>query len=166
MEENNEEHVLPVKALFLPSFGGGSDSFLSSLPLERKPDGSIVTDDQMKTNIPGVFAIGDCRNTTLKQVVTACSDGAIASLSIIGRRMSRFLRLICLESLRSGCVKSSGRITAAAYTGPARQPLPASSQPASTVFSLKCFASMFFTFRKIFRENTYFRIYFICFSSI
>ena len=86
-EENNEEHVLPVKALFLPSFGGGSDSFLSSLPLERKPDGSIVTDEQMKTNIPGVFAIGDCRNTLLKQVVTACSDGAIASLSII-----RYLR--------------------------------------------------------------------------
>lgn len=86
-EENSEEHVLPVKALFLPSFGGGSDSFLSSLPLERKPDGSIITDEQMKTNIPGVFAIGDCRNTTLKQVVTACSDGAIASLSII-----RYLR--------------------------------------------------------------------------
>lgn len=86
-EENNEEHVLPVKALFLPSFGGGSDSFLSSLPLERKPDGSIITDEQMKTNFPGVFAIGDCRNTMLKQVVTACSDGAIASLSII-----RYLR--------------------------------------------------------------------------
>jgi len=34
----------------------------------------------MKTSQPGVFAIGDIRNTPLRQVVTAVADGAIAGV--------------------------------------------------------------------------------------
>ena len=40
-------------------------------------NGYIVTDDNMKTNIPGVFAAGDIRVKSLRQVVTAAADGAI-----------------------------------------------------------------------------------------
>lgn len=40
----------------------------------------IPTDDNMKTNIPGVFAAGDVRTKTLRQVVTATADGAIAAV--------------------------------------------------------------------------------------
>ena len=42
--------------------------------------GYIVTDDNMKTNIPGVFAAGDNRVKSLRQVVTATADGAIAAV--------------------------------------------------------------------------------------
>lgn len=42
--------------------------------------GYIITDQDMKTNIPGVFAAGDCRVKSLRQVVTAISDGAIAAV--------------------------------------------------------------------------------------
>jgi len=42
-------------------------------------DGYIKTNDKMETNIPGVYAAGDVRVKTLRQVVTATSDGAIAS---------------------------------------------------------------------------------------
>ncbi len=42
-------------------------------------NGYIVTDDDMKTNIPGVFAAGDIRVKSLRQVVTAAADGAIAA---------------------------------------------------------------------------------------
>ena len=42
-------------------------------------DGYIVTDENMHTNIPGVFAAGDNRKKQLRQVVTATSDGAIAA---------------------------------------------------------------------------------------
>lgn len=44
-------------------------------------DGSnfIKTDSTMKTNIDGVYACGDARNTGFRQIVTACSDGAVAS---------------------------------------------------------------------------------------
>jgi len=43
-------------------------------------DGYIVTDEDMRTNIPGVFAAGDCRVKSLRQVVTATADGAIAAV--------------------------------------------------------------------------------------
>ncbi|NLK42768.1 MAG: thioredoxin-disulfide reductase [Tissierellia bacterium] len=43
-------------------------------------NGYIKTDDDMKTNIPGVFAAGDNRVKSLRQVVTATADGAIAAV--------------------------------------------------------------------------------------
>ncbi|MDD2295910.1 MAG: thioredoxin-disulfide reductase [Eubacteriales bacterium] len=46
------------------------------LPLEN---GYVKTDDDMKTTIPGVFAAGDIRVKSLRQVVTAAADGAIAA---------------------------------------------------------------------------------------
>lgn len=45
----------------------------------RDAQGYLITDRQMRTNIAGLFAAGDVRNTPFRQVVTACSDGAIAA---------------------------------------------------------------------------------------
>lgn len=42
--------------------------------------GYIKTNDKMKTNIEGVFAAGDIREKSLRQVVTAAADGAIAAV--------------------------------------------------------------------------------------
>lgn len=42
--------------------------------------GYIKTDDNMHTNIPGVYAAGDIRVKSLRQVVTAAADGAIAAM--------------------------------------------------------------------------------------
>lgn len=44
-------------------------------------NGYIVTDENMKTNIDGVFACGDVRKKQLRQVVTAASDGAMSAIS-------------------------------------------------------------------------------------
>lgn len=44
--------------------------------------GYIVTDENMRTSVPGIYAIGDVRNTPLRQVVTAAADGAIAANDI------------------------------------------------------------------------------------
>ena len=41
--------------------------------------GYIVADESTRTNIPGVFAVGDVRTKVLRQVVTAVADGAMAS---------------------------------------------------------------------------------------
>lgn len=47
--------------------------------LEMDKAGYIPTDDDMHTNLPGVFAAGDIRVKSLRQVVTAAADGAIAA---------------------------------------------------------------------------------------
>ncbi|MDR3363653.1 MAG: FAD-dependent oxidoreductase [Clostridiales Family XIII bacterium] len=44
-------------------------------------NGYIIADEEMRTNIPGVFAAGDVRRKKLRQVVTAAADGAIAAIS-------------------------------------------------------------------------------------
>ncbi|MBE5972739.1 MAG: thioredoxin-disulfide reductase [Lachnoclostridium sp.] len=54
-----------------------SELFVDMLDMEN---GYIKTDDNMHTNIPGVFAAGDIRVKSLRQVVTAAADGAIAAM--------------------------------------------------------------------------------------
>ena len=41
--------------------------------------GYALADETTKTNIPGVFAVGDMRQKPLRQIVTAVADGAVAS---------------------------------------------------------------------------------------
>ncbi|MCL2067238.1 MAG: thioredoxin-disulfide reductase [Treponema sp.] len=48
--------------------------------VDMDPAGYIITDENMKTNLDGVFAAGDIRVKTLRQVVTAAADGAIAAI--------------------------------------------------------------------------------------
>lgn len=47
--------------------------------IELTEQGYIPTDDYMRTNIAGIYAVGDVRHKLLRQVVTAVSDGAIAA---------------------------------------------------------------------------------------
>ncbi|MDD5382049.1 MAG: thioredoxin-disulfide reductase [Candidatus Margulisbacteria bacterium] len=44
--------------------------------------GFILTDDNMKTSVNGIFAAGDIRAKTLRQIVTAAADGAVAAESV------------------------------------------------------------------------------------
>lgn len=57
------------------------------LRLDEK--GFIITDEDLKTSLEGVFACGDCRKKSLYQVVTACSEGATAADSAHKYLMSR-----------------------------------------------------------------------------
>ena len=47
--------------------------------IELDNEGYIVAGEDTKTNLPGVFAAGDVRQKPLRQIVTAASDGAVAS---------------------------------------------------------------------------------------
>lgn len=49
--------------------------------LEMDEQGYIISDDKMQTSVEGVFVAGDCRQKLLRQVVTAVSDGAIATVA-------------------------------------------------------------------------------------
>lgn len=55
--------------------------------LEKDGHGYIVTDADMKTSIEGVFAAGDVTKKNVRQIVTACADGAVAAESAL-----KFLR--------------------------------------------------------------------------
>ncbi len=50
--------------------------------LKKDELGYIITDEKMQTSRTGIYAVGDVRQKTLRQVVTACADGAIAADSI------------------------------------------------------------------------------------
>jgi len=49
--------------------------------VELDKKGYLVVNDKMKTSGEGIFACGDCRQTILRQIVTACGDGATAAFS-------------------------------------------------------------------------------------
>lgn len=82
---NKKEDVtqeLKVDGLFV-AIGRKPDTELFSEFINLNANGYIITDERMRTNIKNVYAVGDVRNTPLRQIVTACSDGAIAINSII-----------------------------------------------------------------------------------
>ncbi len=51
--------------------------------LKKDEEGYIITDDDMATSEPGIFACGDVRKKPLKQIVTACGEGATAAHSAL-----------------------------------------------------------------------------------
>lgn len=50
--------------------------------VEMDEQGYIHTDENLQTSIPGVFAAGDVRVKMLRQVITACADGAVAATAV------------------------------------------------------------------------------------
>lgn len=59
--------------------GQSPNTTLFANQLALDPGGYILADESTKTNIRGVFAAGDVRTKMLRQVITACSDGAVAA---------------------------------------------------------------------------------------
>ncbi len=49
--------------------------------VELNPKGYIMADEELRTSVEGVFAAGDVRAKSLRQVITACADGAIAAVN-------------------------------------------------------------------------------------
>ena len=60
------------------SIGRKPNTALFAGQIELDPAGYIVADETTKTNLPGVYAVGDVRTKALRQVVTAVGDGAVA----------------------------------------------------------------------------------------
>ena len=74
---NGETSELKVDGCFVfVGYDPISQLFEGKLNLEK---GYIVTDEDMRTSVPGVFAAGDIRKKSLRQVITAAADGAIAA---------------------------------------------------------------------------------------
>jgi thioredoxin reductase (NADPH) len=78
--KTEEERELAVDCVFLYVGVHPNTDFVKDL-VKLDKSGLIVTDEDMRTSAPGIFAAGDCRSKTLKQVVTAVGDGAAAAFS-------------------------------------------------------------------------------------
>ncbi len=78
--KSGETKELKIDGLFI-AIGLVPNTDLVKDKLQASAGGYLVTDEEMKTSIPGVFAAGDIRQKTLWQLVTAAADGAIAASS-------------------------------------------------------------------------------------
>jgi thioredoxin reductase (NADPH) len=78
--ENGEEMEFPADGVFI---------YIGMVPLSKpfeslgitNSNGYIETNERMETRVPGIFAAGDIREKTLRQIVTATGDGSIAAQS-------------------------------------------------------------------------------------
>ncbi len=79
--KTGEEQELPADGVFI---------YVGMVPLSKpfeslgitNENGYIETNDQMETKVPGIFAAGDIREKTLRQIVTATGDGSIAAQAV------------------------------------------------------------------------------------
>jgi len=77
--KTGEESALEVAGIFIAIGLKPNTNYLKGiLPLDAT--GLIITDEKMETKIPGIFAAGDIRYNSARQVITAAGDGATAAI--------------------------------------------------------------------------------------
>ncbi len=78
---NDTSETLACRGIFI--FVGliPDTGFMKGL-MDLNEAGSIITDENLMTSCGGIFACGDCRQRPFNQIVTACSEGAVAAYSV------------------------------------------------------------------------------------
>ena len=84
--KDDKDIVIKTEAVFI-AIGQipHNEPFKDIVNLNEK--GFIITDNNMATREPGIFAIGDCREKSVRQVITALGDASVAAVSV-----DRYLR--------------------------------------------------------------------------
>ncbi|MDO5040482.1 MAG: thioredoxin-disulfide reductase [Peptoniphilus sp.] len=77
-EVQNVNGDKPIGIFVYVGYDPNTGLFEGQVEMDR---GYIITDSEMRTNIPGVFAAGDLRVKSVRQVITAAADGAIAAVN-------------------------------------------------------------------------------------
>jgi len=80
-KKENKTYKLKVDGVF-EYIGWKPNSKLVKDLVKLDKKGFIITNSQMETSLPGIFAVGDVRNTPLRQVITAVADGAVAAMYV------------------------------------------------------------------------------------
>lgn len=78
--ETNEEHHIELAGIFIQIGLVPNTDWLGD-SVERNKFGEIVADKRGATNVPGVFAAGDCSDSAHKQIIISMGTGASAALS-------------------------------------------------------------------------------------
>ena len=74
---NGEESSVSCDAVFV-SIGRTPNTALLQGQVELDASGYVAAGESCRTNVPGVFAVGDVRTKALRQIVTAAADGAVS----------------------------------------------------------------------------------------
>jgi len=85
VKNSNKFEKIEAKGMFV-AIGRVADNDLIKDQLELNPWGFVKANDNMHTSIEGVYVAGDLREKELRQIITACADGAIA-----GNECSKYL---------------------------------------------------------------------------
>nr|WP_242993919.1 thioredoxin-disulfide reductase [Coprococcus catus] len=79
--QTGEEKEVACDAVFV-SVGRAPATQMLETQVVLDENGYIIADESTKTNLPGVFAVGDIRTKALRQIVTAAADGANAAYAV------------------------------------------------------------------------------------
>ncbi len=80
--KTQEESIIEKSGIFIYIGLVPNTDYLKG-KIKLSEDGYIITDENMKTDIEGVYAAGDIRKKNLRQIVTAVADGAQAAMSAV-----------------------------------------------------------------------------------
>ncbi len=82
VETKDGAREIEVSGLFV-AVGTVPETELVKGKVKLDESGFIITDEEMKTSVDGVFAVGDIRRKPLRQIITAVADGAVAASSAV-----------------------------------------------------------------------------------
>lgn len=77
----NVRRDMPIDGIFVfAGYAPNAEVFKDILQMNE--NGYIITDKHMQTSVEGIYAVGDVRDSVLRQVITAAADGAIAGVEV------------------------------------------------------------------------------------
>lgn len=80
--QSGQNSEIELSGVFI-AIGREADTALVEGIVELDESGYIVVDKNKQTSAKGIFSAGDCTNTVLRQITTACADGAISATSAV-----------------------------------------------------------------------------------
>jgi thioredoxin reductase (NADPH) len=78
--KSGKESLLEVDGVFIAIGLIPNTAYLKGT-VDMDEKGSVIVNDRMETSVPGIFAAGDIRSNSIRQVIAAAGDGAVAAVS-------------------------------------------------------------------------------------
>ena len=82
VNDDGKESIINISGLFISVGRSPQNDFIKDL-INVDESGYVKSKEDCHTNVDGIFVAGDNRTKELRQLVTACSDGAIAATEAI-----------------------------------------------------------------------------------
>jgi thioredoxin reductase (NADPH) len=77
--KTDKKSTLEISGVFMAVGFRPNTEYLKDV-LELDKTGAVITNEKMETSVPGIFAAGDIRSNSIRQVIAAAGDGAVAAV--------------------------------------------------------------------------------------